>query len=378
MQKPNRTIRDHFGRLNDPRRRHRRRHLLLDIITIAICAVIAGANDWQQIATFGRCRFDWLKRFLSLPNGIPSHDTFQRVFELLQPGAFQACFRGWMRALAENLGLQHIAIDGKTLRGSRTSELGPLHLVSAWATANHLSLGQEAVAHKSNEITAIPKLLELLDIEGVLITIDAMGCQKDIAAAIVERGGDYVLTVKENQECLLNDIRETVGQALDGTLPAAQVSHHTTRERGHGRQEVRTYTVVHNVEGVQDRELWRSLSSVGMCYSERTVNGQTSTETRYFIGSRRMNAKRYGAALRNHWGVENSLHWQLDVTFREDDNRTQGRHAADNFSLLRRLALVLLKQHPSTDSIAKKRYQAALDVGFLEQVLLAESKMGNR
>src|SRR5438876_2060058 len=205
----------HFRRLKDPRRAHRRLHLLQDIIVIALCAVIAGAQDWQQVATFGRKRLDWLKRFLKLPNSIPAHDTFERLFDRIDPQAFQACFRAWVQTLQEALSIKHVAIDGKTLRGSGSTKLGPLHLVSAWATAQRLSLGQVAVDAKSNEITAIPALLELLDLQGALVTIDAMGCQKDIAANIVAGGGHYALTVKDNQPHLLADIQDAFAAALD-------------------------------------------------------------------------------------------------------------------------------------------------------------------
>src|SRR6202162_1989578 len=217
----------HFRNPHDPPRRHRRRHLFLDILVIAICGVISGCTSWTQIAAFGRKRHDWLKRFLSLPNGIPCHDTFERVFERIDPVAFQNCFRDWMLALAGTVGIEQIAIDGKTARSSGTTDLGPLHLVTAWATKNHLSLGQVAVDGKSNEITAIPKLLELLDLKGALVTIDAIGCQKAIAAKIVAAGGDYVLAVKGNQEHLLEDIQATVGKALEGDLPKHQVATNT-------------------------------------------------------------------------------------------------------------------------------------------------------
>src|SRR6266850_7433161 len=209
------AIKKHFRRLKDPRRRHRRKYLLTDIIVIAICAVISGCNDWQQIATFGRERHDWFKRCLDMGDDSPAHDTFERVFDRLDPAAFQACFRAWMESLSAALGLKQVAIDGKTLRGSRTSKIGALHLVSAWATANHLSLGQVAVAEKSNEITAIPQLLDLLDVHGAFVSIDAMGCQKEIAAKIRARGGDYVLSVKDNQPTLLHDIQNTFAQAFD-------------------------------------------------------------------------------------------------------------------------------------------------------------------
>jgi predicted transposase YbfD/YdcC len=363
------AIQAHFRNLRDPRRAPR--HPLLDIIVIAICAVISGANDWQQIATFGRQRRDWLQRFLKLPNGIPCHDTFERVFERLNPRAFAAAFSQWMQALADAVGIEHIAIDGKTLRRSAapTRGLGPLHLVSAWATKNHLALGQVAVDGKSNEITAIPRLLELLDLHDALVTIDAMGCQKAIAQKIIDQGGDYVLTVKDNQEHLLDDIQQAFAQAFDHDFAGLEHDTYETRERGHGREEYRCYTVLHYTEGLRNAQAWAGLTTIGLCYSERTVGGKTSEEVRYFIGSKQARAKYYGQALRNHWGIENGLHWQLDVTFREDSSRVQARHGAENFALLRKLALTLLKQHPAKESIACKRLHAALDVDFLEQVV---------
>lgn len=365
------SIKQYFARLKDPRVRRRRRHRLLDIIVIAICGVIADCDTWQDIEVFGRQRVAWFSRFLSLRNGIPSHDTFERVFDRIDPQVFAGCFCQWVQALSETLGLTHIAIDGKTLRRSfaGSKKLRPLHLVSAWSTQQHLTLGQVAVERKSNEIAAIPRLLELLDLHGALVTLDAMGCQKAIAAKIISGGGDYVLTVKKNQEHLLDDIQETVQQALDDELPPEQISTHTTVENGHGRHEERSYLVVTSVESIRDRSAWPKLKVVGMCYSERTIAGQTSVETRYFIGSRRMSAKRYGAVLRNHWRIENCLHWQLDVTFAEDDNRVQKRRGAANLALLRRGALSLLKQNRCKRSLRGQRKMAAGDSAFLEHTL---------
>jgi len=367
-----------FARLTDPRRAHRRLHRLQDIIVIALCAVIAGAQDWQEIELFGRNRRDWLQRFLPLPNGIPSHDTFERVFNRLKPQAFQACFLEWVRAIQETLDIKHVAIDGKTLRSSGTAQLGPLHLVSAWATAQRLSLGQVAVDAKSNEITAIPVLLDLLDVNGALVTIDAMGCQKAIARKIKDGGGDYILTVKENQEHLLADIQDALTKAFDTDFAGLEHDSYETRERGHGRLEYRKYIVVHSTTGIRNVDNWEGLTSIGMCYSERTVNGVTSDETRYFIGSRKTGAKVYGKALRGHWGIENSLHWQLDVTFDEDDNRVSKRNAVENLALLRRLTLSLLQAHPAKLSIAKKRYAAALDPVFLEEILRGDGILEKR
>src|SRR6266851_1146040 len=306
------SITKHFTKLKDPRRRHRRLHHLQDIIVIALCAVIAGAQDWQDIETFGRQRRDWLQRFLALPHGIPSHDTFERVFDRLKPQAFQACFRHWVQAVSAALRIKHVAIDGKTLRGSGSAKLGSLHLVSAWATAQHLALGQVAVDRKSNEITAIPALLELLDLHGALVSIDAMGCQKVIAQKIIDGGGDYVLTVKDNQEHLLADIQQSFADACEKDFAGLKHDTYQSQERGHGREEYRCYTVLQCTDGLRNREDWAGIKTIGMCYSQRTVvGGKTSEETRYFIGSKVAGARYYGKALRSHWGIENGLHWRL-------------------------------------------------------------------
>ena len=368
----------HFRRLRDPRRNHRKRHRLLDIIVTALCAVIAGANDWQQIATFAAQRREWLQTFLDLPNGTPSHDTFERVFIRLNPQAFLGCFQQWIKALTAGLGLNHVAIDGKTLRHSGNARLdfGPLHLVSAWATACHLSLGQVAVADKSNEITAIPQLLELLEIKGALVTIDAMGCQKAIAKKIIAEGADYILAVKDNQPTLLEDIQKTIGTALDSGPEGVAYDICSTDEKGHGRKETRTYVIVTNLEQLRTRQEWAELNVVGMCTRTRVVDGAESTESHYFIGSRLASVKVYAHAVRQHWGIENSLHWQLDVAFAEDANRVSQRHGAENLALVRRLALSLLKRHPSKLSIPCKRLTAALNTTFLEEILCGGRKLG--
>lgn len=348
--------------------------MLPDIIFIALCAVLCGAKDWQQVETFGKQRLGWLRRFLKLPNNIPSHDTFERVFDRIDPGAFQQCFQSWVTAIAEKLNIKHIAIDGKTLRGSGSSKLGPLHLVSAWATEQHLSLGQVATAEKSNEITAIPELLDLLELHGAIVTIDAMGCQKAIASKIIERKGDYVLMVKENQPKLLEDIQNAVGHALENDFKGIEHDQHSTEDRGHGRKEHRHYTILIDPPGLQQKDQWESLRVVGMCVRERQVGTAEATmEVSYFIGSKVMSAKRYGKALRNHWGIENNLHWQLDVSFAEDANRVTKRNGAENLALLRKLALMMLKRHPSKQSLAGKQWNAALNPQFLEDVLFANA-----
>ncbi len=334
------SIKKYFRRLKDPRVVGRSRHRLVDIIVLAICGVIADCDDWREIVLFARERLAWFKRFLQLPNGVPSHDTFERVFACLEPRGFQSSCLAWLHALSDLLGMGHIAIDGKTLCGSAGSKWGPLHLVSAWATQANLTLGQVAVEGKGNE-------------------------------------RDYVLAVKGNQEHLLEDVQATVERALNGELPARVVLQHSTTEQGHGRQENRSYVVVHNVTGIRDRQAWPKLKTIGMCCSERTVKGKTTTEVRFFIGSRRMGVRQYAKVLRDHWRIENSLHWQLDLSFGEDDSRIQERHAAANFALLRKMSLCLLKQNPAKDSIARKRKAAALDLDFLAEIVSGAAKLAN-
>jgi predicted transposase YbfD/YdcC len=370
------SLRKHFRPLKDPRIVGRSRHLLFDIIVLAICGVIGNCDDWPDIALFAHKREAWFRRFLKLPHGVPSHDTFERVFAALEPRVFGRCCLAWLREVAGLIGVEQIAIDGKTLRGSAGAALGPLHLVSAWATQANLTLAQIAVDGKSNEITAIPQLLELLDLKGALVTIDAIGCQKAIAKQIVAGGGDFVLVVKGNQERLLDDIQATVAEALDGELPAGSVRQFTITEEGHGRREERSCVMVRYVAGIRDRKLWPGLTTVGMVRRDRTVNGETTTEACYFIGSRRMGARRYLQALRSHWGIENNLHWQLDISFNEDASRIENRHGAANFALLRKMALSLLKRHPRKDSIARKRKRAALDTEFLAETLAGAMNLG--
>lgn len=369
------SIKKHFRGLKDPRVQGRSSHLLIDIITMAICAAISNCNDWRDIALFAKERETWFRRFLRLPNGVPAHDTFARVFGRLDTRVFSQSCVEWLRAVSELVGLSHIAIDGKSVRGSASTKLGALHLVSAWATQAHLSLGQVAVDGKSNEIAAIPQLLELLDLKGALVSIDAIGCQKSIAGKIVEKGGDYVLSVKGNQRRLLSDIQETVGQALNEKLPKHQVAAITTVDVGHGRREERTYTVITNLDGIRDRSAWPGLKVVGMCCRSRLVDGVETTEAHYFIGSRKMGARKYGEVLRNHWSIENNLHWQLDVSFDEDRSRIVDRATAENFATLRKLALMLLKRNSAPLSIARKRMKAALDPDFLAELLTSADKI---
>lgn len=360
----------HFQILEDPRLERSRLHNLLDIIAITICAVICGADSWVDVQKYGIAKHDWLKGFLRLPNGIPSHDTFGRVFAALLPEQFQACFAAWMAEVAECLGLHQIAIDGKTLRGShdRGRSKVALHLISAWAVENHLSLGQQAVDDKSNEITAIPKLLEVLDLHGALVTIDAIGCQKAIAEQIVEQGGDYVLAVKENQPTLYEEIAQLEQAALEKEY--AGCSSYGEQERSHGRQELRACWVLTDLESLQERSKWPGLQSVIVVVRERTDGENNTCEKHYYISNQQLSAERFLRAIRGHWGIENSLHWVLDVTFAEDRSRVRKDHGPENFALLRRMAVSLLKAEGSKGSIRGKRLIAGWNNDFMEKVLL--------
>jgi predicted transposase YbfD/YdcC len=369
---PTIALADHFADLPDPRVERARRHELLDIITITICAVISGADSFNAIALYGRAKEEWLKTFLRLPSGIPSHDTFGRFFAHLDPHAFQRCFGGWIEALSRATDLTHYAIDGKTLCSTFDAASGKaaLHLVSAWATANQLTLGQVAVAEQSNEITAIPRLLEILHLRGALVTIDAMGCQKDIAAQIRAGGADYILALKGNQERLYDDVQQAFAEHLDRIGTGTHEGMCETSEQGHGRREVRSYCLLTDLDGLRDRALWPDLRAVCLVRSERTEGGKTGEYIRYYIGSLDGTVEEYAQAIRGHWGIENSLHWVLDVTFREDEDRTRTGHAAENLAWLRRMAVSLLKNDQTCqESIHGKRLKAGWDNNFLLQVL---------
>jgi predicted transposase YbfD/YdcC len=360
----------HFQILEDPRLERSRLHNLLDIIAITVCAVICGADSWVEVQKYGIAKHDWFKGFLRLPNGIPSHDTFGRVFAAILPEQFQACFAAWMAEVAERLGLHQIAIDGKTLRGSHDRGRGKaaLHLIGAWAVENHLRLGLQAVDDKSNEITAIPKLLEILDLYGALVTIDAMGCQKEIAEQIVEQGGDYVLAVKENQPKLYEEITQLEQVALEREY--AGCSSYGEEERSHGRQELRACWVLTDLESLQERSKWPGFQSVIVVVRERSEGEKNTCEKHYYISSQKLSAERILRAIRGHWGIENSLHWVLDVTFDEDRSRVRKDHGPENFALLRQMAVSLLKAEESKGSIRGKRLIAGWNNDFMEKVLL--------
>jgi predicted transposase YbfD/YdcC len=377
------SILDHFAELDDPRREQGRIHRLDEIVFIVTCAVLCGADNWVQIAAYGHSKIDWLRTFLTLPGGIPSHDTFRRVFCLLDPLQFQKGFSSFIIALWAGKGstplvpappeLKPIAIDGKTQRGSarRTVGQSALHVVSAWAVENHLTLAQVATDAKSNEITAIPELLELLDLKGGVVTIDAMGCQKEIAADIINRGGQYVLAAQENQPHLYEDLGRAFDEVLDRGELGVDFSECQTEEVRSGRHETRTCCVITNPQGIRDARLWVGLTAIVMVISHREIDGVASDEIRYFIGSAAGTAEDYLRWVRGHWGIENSLHWVLDVCFREDEQRHWAGNSAQNLAWLRKLALSLLKAEKNSKgkSIATRRLLAGWKNDYLSSVL---------
>jgi predicted transposase YbfD/YdcC len=375
---PATSISEHFETLTDPRRDHLKAHGLLDIVAITLCAVICGADGWVDVATFGRVKETWLRTFLALPGGIPSHDTFGRVFARLDPDEFRRCFLSWAGAVAGPPGEQVVAIDGKTLRRSHDRRRGKdaLHLVSAWATAHGLVIGQVATDAKSNEITAIPALLKLLSLEGATVTIDAMGCQTAIARQIVEQQADYVLALKDNHEKLHDRVKRAfadAGAAAGTTLPLADLMPHTTYAKGHGRVEQRRCLAIGDpayLAFIDPDGAWPHLRSVVLIESTRRIGTTVSTEARHYLSSLPADAAALSAAIRSHWGIENRLHWVLDVAFREDACRVRVGHAPENLAIVRHFALNLLRQEPSRRaSIATKRLCAALDDTYLRSVL---------
>ena len=371
------SIVKHFESLPDPRYERNRRHLLVDVMTLAVCGVIVGCSGPSAIERWAKAKKDWLKQLLALPNGIPSRDCIRRVLSALKPEAFQACFQSWIASLvSEDEGMRTmIAIDGKTMRRShdRAAGLGPLHLVSAWASEHGLALGQVATEEKSNEITAIPELIDRIDVKGAIVTIDAMGCQKAIAKKIVDAKGDYVLAVKDNQPKLHEAIKGLFSDERQGELLKMPHRKHQTSEKGHGRSDERGYVLAKIPRDFPLRDQWPGIKAVGMAVSvTEKSDGTTSGDVRYFITSCYLRGKRFAQAVRGHWGIENSLHWVLDVTFDEDRSRTRKRRIADNLSWLRRFAISLLKRHPSNHSIKGKSQIAGWSNEFLMQVLMVQ------
>jgi predicted transposase YbfD/YdcC len=365
----------HFQELEDPRSTINQRHPLTSVLVIALLAVLAGAGGPTAIGRWAAFKKDLLMQVLDLPNGIPRKDVFRRVLMTLKPAAFQACFANWLRSLraeaAAHTGVEQpvLAVDGKTLRRSHDREngLGALHSVSVWASEYGLSLGQMACAEKSNEITAIPELLRLVDIKGGIITIDAMGTQKAIAEEIIAGGADYVLALKGNQETLHQTVIAYIDEQLEGDLADAQ--EHVTKEKGHGREEERTYLQLRVPEKRPAFMAWKGLKSIGMATSCCVRDGKETIEVRYYISSLEVDVNRFARAVRGHWGIENTCHWSLDMTFREDESRTRERQLRENFAWLNRFVLSLLKQHPGRQSLVMKRRSCGWSDDFLMEVV---------
>jgi predicted transposase YbfD/YdcC len=365
---------EYFADVTDPRRREGT-YPLLNILFIAVCAVICGADDFVAIAEFGRSKRKFLEKFLDLSAGIPSHDRFNAIFRALKPAEFEKCLLNWIVALHEVTDGQVVAIDGKTLRRSFDTASGKaaIHMVSAWATANHISLGQIVVDEKSNEITAIPKLLEMLELSGALVTIDAMGCQREIAKQIVASGADYVLAVKENQPTLYKELVFFFADHYADDFARVNVHRQETYEHAHGRDEMRFYYLCPVPDDLQSQERWHKLRAIGMTVNNTVRDGKECIEARYYILSRFVSGKRFAEAVRTHWAIENRLHWQLDVTFQEDQSRIRKGHADANFSSLRRTALSLLKNnHTKKVGVKNKRLAAALNDDYLTEVLIGK------
>jgi predicted transposase YbfD/YdcC len=365
----------HFAGLSDPRVERTKRHKLVDILAITLCGVICGAENWVDIAAYGEAKQAWLREFLELPNGIPSHDTFGDVFARLDPDEFQHCFLAWVQAVVELSAGQVVAIDGKTLRGSGDSVLGKraIHMVSAWASSTGLVLGQVKVADKSNEITAIPALLQVLALSGCIVTIDAMGCQTEIAAQIVEQEADYVLSLKENQGRLYQEVQALFEHALKVRHPPFALDHARTVEKDHGRLEIRecwTLTDPNGFPALRTTGDWKGLHTLVMVRRERRLQGKSSLETAFYIASLAANAQRLLDCTRLHWSIENALHWVLDVSFHEDANRVRKDYAPQNLALIRHCALNLLKSDTFVKaSIHTKRLKAGWDDAYLLHLL---------
>lgn len=364
---------EHFKDLEDPRVEYLVEHYLLDIIGLTICAVICGADSWVDIETYGRAKEAWLRQFLALPNGIPSHDTIARLFAALKPEALQSCFLRWIRSVAQLSAGEVVAIDGKTLRHSYDTgkAKGAIHMVSAWASQNRLILGQVKVADKSNEITAIPELLQVLELQGCIVTIDAMGTQKAIAKQIIDGGGDYVLSLKGNQGNLHEDVEQLFSWAQQQAFKEIEHEFYQTLDSAHGRIEIRRHWLLGETEHLIDAPLWVGLQRVGLVESERRLAGQSPTlERRYYLVSLDGGVEQFAQAVRSHWGIENQVHWVLDVAFNEDASRIRKDHAPENLALMRHVALNLLRQDTSAKGgIKNRRLRAGWDNDYLLQIL---------
>jgi predicted transposase YbfD/YdcC len=367
----------YFEELEDPRSTVNLQHPLVSVVVIALMAVLAGANGPTAIAKWAALKEEFLVKALNLPNGIPRKDVFRRVLMALKPAAFQACFANWLASLRDSAAAATavtqpvLAVDGKTARRShdRKSGLKALHSVSIWASEFGLSLGQVACAEKSNEITAIPELLRLVDIKGAIITIDAMGTQKAIAEQIIAGEADYVLALKGNQETLHQAVIDKIVEHWENDFAGVEAGRHETKEKGHGREETRSYIQMAVPADLPGLALWKGLKSIGVVVSECVRDGKKTDEVRYYISSLGVDVKRFADAVRSHWGIENSCHWSLDVTYREDDSRMREKNLRENFAWLNRLTLSLLKQHPGRESLAMKRRSCGWSDGYLMEVI---------
>jgi len=367
----------YFDALEDPRSTINRLHPLVSVVVISLMAVLAGASGPTAIARWANMKEELLLKLLALPNGIPQKDVYRRVLSLLKPEAFQACFTAWLSSLrakaAETGGVEQpiLAVDGKTLRRSHDAKngLGPLHSVGIWATELGLSLGQKATQEKSNEITAIPELLRQVDIRGAIITIDAMGTQTAIAKQIVDQGADYVLALKGNQESTLQEVSDQIDRMVENDFADVGARRYTTKEKGHGREEERLYVQLPAPTDLPALRRWAGLKTIGIAVSTCLRAGKHTTELRYYLSSLEMGVKNFARAVRGHWGIENSCHWTLDFTYREDESRIRDKHVRENFAWLNRFTLSLLKQHPDKNSIVMKRRSCGWSDHFLTQVV---------
>jgi predicted transposase YbfD/YdcC len=371
----------HFAPMRDPRIDRRKEHDLIDVLIIAVCCLLCGGEGFNDMEDFGKAKYDWFKTFLRLRNGIPSHDTFNRVFAALDPKDFLDCFLRWTQSLRQAVHQEVVALDGKALRRALDQEESVKYVVSAWAESNGLVLGQLKVADKSNEITAVPELLRVLELSGCIVTTDAMGCQKKIAKEIIEADADYVLALKGNQET----VHQEVKSFLDATLleqqsprpkgaklspAAATLARLETVEKDHGRLEIRRYYQSDRLDWFADRSKWEGLKSLGVIESLRQIDGQATTERRYYLSSLPLDITTFARAVRSHWGVENKVHWIMDVCFREDQSRARAGHAAENLATLRRLALNLLKREKTKKrGIKGKQLNAGWDHAYLLRLL---------
>jgi predicted transposase YbfD/YdcC len=382
MQKhPTSSLVEHFENLADPRVRRTRDHELIDILVIAVCTLLCAGETFNDMEDFGRAKADWFKTFLNLRHGIPSHDTFNRVFAALDPRQFLDCFLRWTQSLRTAVAQEIVALDGKALRRALNQDQSVKYVISAWAQSNNLVLGQLKVSDKSNEITAVPELLRVLELSGCIVTVDAMGCQKKIAKEIIESDADYVLALKGNQETVHQEVKEFLDQILAETQAprpagarlskaAATLAACQTVEKDHGRLEVRRYYQSAALDWFADLEQWEGLKTVGMVEATREWNGKRTVERRYYLSSLSLNVEQFARAVRGHWGIENKLHWVMDVCFREDQSRARTGYAAENLATLRRLALNLLKRDTTKRrGIKGKQLNASWDHGYLLRLL---------